>query len=206
MKFIRKAPGLEPALVDSELPAFLADPHHVEFYPYRDRTICIAAASDPAEELQKNLTVCTPTRIIKPYLSNLCDALKEAMSNNADVEGYVVIDEKSFVKKYPLDSRTYCIDKGSKRFDTSALGNSLFGSSVDGQDVGVRLDWYLYGATDQKWIVEYTYILNWNQMVPNLITGDCVVVRKVNGEFEDLSINQVKSVMQNGLIKNALPF
>ena len=42
----------------------------------------------------------------------------------------------------------------NKYFVSNMGGNSIFADSLDGADVGVRLDWYL-----NDWKIEYCYIL-----------------------------------------------
>ena len=69
--------------------------------------------------------------------------------------GYIVFSQDSFTKEYSLESRTYRTSSEYKFFDAEKIGNSLFGSSLDGTDNAVRLDWYL--LADHPWKVEYCY-------------------------------------------------
>lgn len=69
----------------------------------------------------------------------------------------IVIDNKSFAQEYPLESRSYEVNRDtSKFFQTGAISNSIWGTSLDESDVGVRLDLYMY---DGGWQVEYCYVL-----------------------------------------------
>lgn len=70
----------------------------------------------------------------------------------------IVITNDSFLQEYPLENRSYRISRAtSKYFRPDAISNSIWGSSIDGLDVGVRLDWYLWG-NEFNWKVEYCYI------------------------------------------------
>lgn len=66
----------------------------------------------------------------------------------------IVYTKDSFTKPYPLKSRTYVISSDNKRFQPGKIGNSIFGSCLDGTDQGVRLDLY-FG----EWKVEYCYLM-----------------------------------------------
>ena len=70
----------------------------------------------------------------------------------------VVIDNSSFAEEYPLEARSYRFRSDEKRFLPNMIGNSIFANSLDGSDMGVRLDWYIYG--EDAWKIEYCYIEN----------------------------------------------
>lgn len=70
-------------------------------------------------------------------------------------EAVIVIDNVSFDKEYPLESRSYVVSRNANYFRSGLISKSLIGSSLDGTDMYVRLDWYLF----VEWKVEYCYIL-----------------------------------------------
>ncbi len=77
--------------------------------------------------------------------------------DNEPLQCVVVIDNVSFDKEYPIESRSYKFRSDNKYFLSNMGGNSIFAESLDGSD-RVRLDWYLSGK--DAWKVEYCYILN----------------------------------------------
>lgn len=74
-------------------------------------------------------------------------------NRNKDITGVIVYTEDSFKDFYPLEARSYKVHSSAKYFNPEMCGSSLFGTTLDGSDRDVRLDWY------QDWKVEYCYIL-----------------------------------------------
>lgn len=70
------------------------------------------------------------------------------------IEGYITIAQASFTKPYPKESRTYLVNSDNKRWQPNVNSASIWGSSLDETDTGVKLSEYLYGAGDSRWIVE----------------------------------------------------
>lgn len=71
---------------------------------------------------------------------------------NNPIYGVVVFKESNFDKEYPLESRSYIVSSSNKAFIDGMLGNSIFGTSLDGSDPFVRLDQY-------EWEVDYCYLI-----------------------------------------------
>jgi hypothetical protein len=70
----------------------------------------------------------------------------------------IVIDNKSFLQNYSIESRSYLINRDtSKYFQEGKISNSIWGDAMDESDFGVRLDWYLWG-NEFNWKIEYCYI------------------------------------------------
>lgn len=65
-------------------------------------------------------------------------------------------DVESWGKEFPLENKSYGFRSDNKFFLPNMSGNSIFASSLDGQDPGVRLDWYLYG--ENAWKIDYCYV------------------------------------------------
>lgn len=74
-----------------------------------------------------------------------------------EIEGYITVANESFAaKSYPWNSRTYLVSSNNKAYQAGKAGYSIFGTSVDMSDVGVRLDVYLkdeHGG-DKGWLIE----------------------------------------------------
>lgn len=69
----------------------------------------------------------------------------------------IVFSKENWETNYSLKSRSYLVRSDNKFFLPSMMGNSLFGTSLDGKDVGVRLDWYMF-----DWSVDYCYFIDSN--------------------------------------------
>lgn len=76
------------------------------------------------------------------------------------LNGVIVFKSDSFEKDYPEEERSYVVSSNNKAFYPDACGYSLYGSSLDGSDIGVRLEQYMSYKTGVKgWEVEYCYFL-----------------------------------------------
>lgn len=75
--------------------------------------------------------------------------------NATPLKGFIVFSAENWPKTYSEKSRTYEVHSDNKAFRPNASSCSLFGSSLDGTDQGVRLDWYMadFGIPG-GWVVE----------------------------------------------------
>ena len=75
------------------------------------------------------------------------------------LKGVVVFTPDSFDREYSEESRSYKFKSDQKTF-RNCCSNSLYASSLDRIDQGVRLDWYMeyYGNKD-GWKVDYCYLV-----------------------------------------------
>ena len=67
------------------------------------------------------------------------------------IYGVVVYKASNWDKEYSLESRSYVVSSSNKAFIPGQISNSIFANSLDGSDIGVRLDWY-------SWEVDYCYM------------------------------------------------
>ena len=92
-------------------------------------------------------------RELKEYF---CNAEKQ----KRHVTGFIVFSQESFTKPYTEEQRTYEVSSDNKAFLEGMGGYSIFGTSLDGSDICVRLDAYMLdekGGPD-GWKVEYCYL------------------------------------------------
>lgn len=80
-------------------------------------------------------------------------------------------------RDFPWEGRTYSVSSGNKAFQPKMSGYSIFGSSLDGTDQGVRLERFMAEEHGGKygWVVE-----------------DCCIVGYTLIECSDLSISAPK--------------
>ncbi len=77
-----------------------------------------------------------------------------------ELTAHIVFTVDSFMKEYPLLSRTYVVSSNNKAFRPNMGGYSIFGDSLDGTDLGVRLEGYMAEEGNPGgWKVEDCYIL-----------------------------------------------
>lgn len=77
-----------------------------------------------------------------------------------ELTAHIVFTMDSFKKEYPLLSRTYAVSSNNKAFRPNMGGYSIFGDSLDGTDLGVRLEGYMAEEGNPGgWKVEDCYIL-----------------------------------------------
>lgn len=73
---------------------------------------------------------------------------------------HIIFTMDSFDREYPLLSRTYAVSSNNKAFRPNMGGYSIFGDSLDGTDIGVRLEGYMAEEGNPGgWKVEDCYIL-----------------------------------------------
>lgn len=70
--------------------------------------------------------------------------------------GYIVFTEDSFDKPYSLEARTYAVSSNNKAYISGMGGYSIYGSSLDGSDVNVRLEMYMRG--ENAWKIDHCYM------------------------------------------------
>lgn len=72
----------------------------------------------------------------------------------------IVFTADSFMKPYSLESRTFVVSSNNKAFLPRMGGYSIFASSLDGSDRGVRLEQYMAAERGGKdgWKVDYCYL------------------------------------------------
>ena len=74
--------------------------------------------------------------------------------SKSELYGLIVFDNKSFDKEYPFESRAYYFGNNNKYFLDGMIGNSIFGYSLDGTDMGIRIDEYR-----RSWVIEDCYLI-----------------------------------------------
>lgn len=68
------------------------------------------------------------------------------------LEGVIVFTEDTFSKPYSLEERSYKVTNQNKAFLPNCFSNSIFGNSLDGSDMNVRLHDYI-----GDWKIDYCY-------------------------------------------------
>lgn len=117
-------------------------------------------------------------------------------NNEPHMLGYIVFTEDSFDKPYPLEARTYLVSSNNKAFQEGMGGYSIYGSSMDGEDVCVRLEQYMkdeYGGSN-GWKIEKCYVYQEERDIMDIIAGDFLIVNApwTSEHYESLSFGQLQ--------------
>lgn len=90
----------------------------------------------------------------------MCTYFRAAERVGQHLTGYIVFSQDSFELEYSLEERTYVVTSNNKAYRPNMGGYSIFASSLDGSDFGVRLDHYMadeHGGAD-GWKIERCYM------------------------------------------------
>ena len=150
-----------------------------EYMPFDDEVALICNESGKLDGLPYNRAVYLEPKEREMTYSEMKEMFRKheaerIKSGREPLTGYIVFSSDSFLKPYSLESRTYEISSDNKAFNCRTGGYSIFGTSLDGTDVGVRLDQYMAderGNTD-GWKVERCYVKNEERKIADIIAGD----------------------------------
>ncbi len=173
----------------------------IEQFPcFADDAVIICNEEGKLEGLPLNRAVHEENELELPYYElkrRLRDAERES---SGSLVGYIVFTEDSFDKPYPIDARTYMISSNNKAFQDGMGGNSIYGSSMDGEDICVRLDAYMADEHGGKngWKIERCYLYNDEKEIIDIMAGDFLIVNApIESEhYESLSFGQVQKYHQ----------
>lgn len=85
--------------------------------------------------------------------------LDNFLSENHDREGVIVFKNGPYWKQeYPLESRSYRVSGNDNHFHSGKISNSIYGFCLDGSE-DCRLDWVIYALPEERWDIDYCYIL-----------------------------------------------
>lgn len=80
------------------------------------------------------------------------EELRKEFYDQQNKYALITYKQENFEKEFSEQSRTYMVGSYNKCFQSGKIANSMFGSCIDGTDIGVRLDWY-------NWKVEKIMLL-----------------------------------------------
>lgn len=103
------------------------------------------------------------------------DLFKAVEKTHEDhVCGHIVFSADSFTAPYSEEERTYVVSSNNKAFQPNMGGYSIYGTSLDGSDVNVRLEQYMHLERGGKdgWKVERCYMKRDEFDKANKIVGE----------------------------------
>lgn len=169
----------------------------IEQFPcFADDAVIICNEEGKIQGLPLNRAVREEYELELPY----CE-LKKRLSaaereNSGSLVGYIVFTEDSFDKIYPIEARTYMVSSNNKAFQDGMGGYSIYGSSVDGEDLCVRLDGYMkdeHGGAN-GWKIEKCYVYKDEKEIIDIISGNFLIVNAPleSEHYESLSFGQLQ--------------
>ena len=89
------------------------------------------------------------------------------------IKGYITFTADSFTKPYTEEQRTYVISSDNKAFLPNKGGYSIYGSSIDGTDLDVRLERYMADETGDSgyWKIEKCSVETPTKNIVDIIAG-----------------------------------
>ena len=164
------------------------------FYPFEEEVCIVCNDEGKICGMELNRAIREEDTIVDLSYKEMVGKFREAESHGEHLEGYVVFSQDSFTKEYSLESRTYVVSSDCKAFQPHMRGYSIFGTSLDGSDRGVRLDAYMaeeYGGKD-GWKVERCYMREPGKEIIDIIAGPCFICDCSGEDFGSLNEEQLE--------------
>ena len=164
------------------------------FYPFESEECIVCNDEGKINGMELNRAIREEDTIVDLSYKEMATRFREAESHGEHLEGCVVFTQDSFNKEYSLESRTYKISSDNKAYQSTMRGYSIFASSLDGSDRGVRLDAYMtdeHGGKD-GWKVERCYMYERGKEILDIIAGPCFICDCSGEDFGSLSDEQLR--------------
>jgi len=171
-----------------------------QFMPFEDEVAIICNEEGKMNGMQLNRAVYAEPEQTELSYGELVLQFREAEKNGKHISGFIVFTEDSFDKPYPIEARTYVVSSNNKAFQPNMGSYSIYGSSLDGADVCVRLENYMEaecGGHD-GWKIEKCYTQEDAKEMLDIIAGKFFVCAAPSDSehFKGLSDEQMQKYMK----------
>lgn len=114
---------------------------------------------------------------------------KERDGSGEHMTGCITFTADSYNKEYSEEARTYRVSSDNKAFKPNMSGYSIFGSSIDGSDRGVRLDSVMAAEKGgaNGWKIEKCTVIAETDEITDIVAGTFLIVGTGYDTFESLS-------------------
>ncbi|MDD4495049.1 MAG: YodL domain-containing protein [Eubacteriales bacterium] len=171
-----------------------------QFMPFEDEVAIICNEEGKINGMQLNRAVYAEPEQTELSYKELVSKFREAEQNGKHISGFIVFTEDSFDKPYPIEARTYAVSSNTKAFQPNMGGYSIYGSSLDGSDVCVRLENYMEAERGGKdgWKIEKCYTQEDSKEMVDIVAGKFFVCAAPSDSenFEGLSDKQMQKYMK----------
>jgi hypothetical protein len=172
-------PGQYPKMVNIE-PSLEAMQRMVggdieEYMPFSDEVAIICNEDGKTSGLPLNRAVYNEPIEVDMTYQQMRERFRAVEQEHGEhLTGYIVFSPASFEKPYSLAARTYVVSSDNKAYQPNMGGYSIFASSLDGSDNGVRLERYMASELGGRygWQVERCYMLEQPREMMDIIAGD----------------------------------
>lgn len=122
---------------------------HTEGYGVEEYVRALKNIGFTAEEIKEQINLCGACEVLK------YETVKEIFRDwereqeklpvleRTHLTAHITFTEDSFTAPYSEKERTYVVSSNNKAFRPNCVGYSIFGTSLDGADVDVRLESYM---------------------------------------------------------------
>ena len=128
-----------------------------EYMPFEDEIAIICNEEGKLIGLPLNRAIYAEPEKIEMSYNELKKRFREAEEKGKEhLKGYITFTSDSFTEPYSEESRTYVVSSNNKAFIPNMGGYSIYGSSLDGKDLMVRLEQYMAAERGGKdgWKIE----------------------------------------------------
>lgn len=128
-----------------------------EYMPFEDDVAIICNEEGKINGLPLNRAIYAEPQKIEMSYSELKSRFRAAEEKGKEhLKGYITFTSDSFTEPYSEEARTYVVSSNNKAFIPNMGGYSIYGSSLDGTDMMVRLEQYMAAERGGKdgWKIE----------------------------------------------------
>lgn len=146
-----------------------------EYMPFEDEVAIICNDEGKFTGMRPNRAVYIEPQEVELTYAELTNRFREAEQIGKEhLTGYIVFSSDSFEEPFSEEARTYVVSRNNKAFQPNMGGYSIYGSSLDGSDLMVRLERYMANEKGGKdgWKIERCYIKGTEKEMIDIIFGD----------------------------------
>lgn len=158
-------------------------------YPF-ENDLCVVCRAD-VTDLKVNRALRSADQRTEMTYDQLSSAFyeQECKMEDKHLLGHIVFTQDSFTKPYSEASRTYVVSSDNKAFIPGMGGYSIYGSSLDGADVCVRLEGYMAAEKGGKdgWKVERCYLVEPGKEIQLIMRGPFLICDGSDQRIKSLS-------------------
>ena len=167
-----------------------------EYMPFEDEIAIICNEEGKLIGLPLNRAVYAEPEKVEMSYNELKKRFREAEEKGKEhLKGYITFTSDSFTELYSEESRTYVVSSNNKAFIPNMGGYSIYGSSLDGKDLMVRLEQYMAAERGGKdgWKIEKCFLVEDSKQISDIIHGDFFIANaNVEAEkYESLTHEQL---------------
>ena len=160
-------------------------------YPFGN-DLCVACRADAyAIGMPVNRAIRAPDVRKEMTYGELCSVFRQQEGKGADQHllGHILFTEDSFTKPYSEAERTYIVSSNNKAFIPGMGGYSIYGSSLDGSDVCVRLEGYMAAERggSSGWKIERCHLVEPSKDILEVMYGPFLICDGSNQRINSLS-------------------